>query len=180
MSTTSIVITSVIGVILLFWIISLNRFKMLKIKVQEGLSGIEVALTKRFDLLTKMLETSKAYIKHEKELFSDVVKLRKGMSVAELNEAEAKMSEINSKLNVQVENYPELKSDAIFVELQKSIADIEEHLQAARRLYNSNVTAYNTSIAMFPSSVIAGMHGFTPELFFEAQAHKREDVKMSF
>ncbi|MFI3291176.1 MAG: LemA family protein [Opitutales bacterium] len=173
----AVIILVVVGCI---WIGYFNSFKRLKIKVQEGLSGIEVALTKRYDLLTKMLESSKAYLKHEKELFSDVVRLRKGMSVNELNDAEARIERISSRLNVQLENYPDLKSSSVFMELQKAITDAEEHLQAARRLYNSNVTAYNTSIAMFPASIIAGMHGFAPEIFFEAQEHKREDVKMSF
>ncbi len=180
MSNAGIIAIVALVLVAFIWIIFFNRFKVLKIKVQEGLSGIEVALTKRYDLLTKMLDTSKAYLKHEKELFVEVVKMRRGMSVVELNEAEAKISDISSKLNVQLENYPALKSDSIMAELQNSISDAEEHLQAARRLYNSNVTAYNTSIAMFPASIIASVHAFTPEQFFEAQAHKREDVKMSF
>ena len=76
------------------------------------------------------------------------------------------------------EGYPELRSSEVFVELQRGIRDAEEHLQAARRLYNANVTAYNTEIAMFPAKLLAG--GRQPKEFFAAEEGKREDVKMEF
>ena len=95
------------------------------------------------------------------------------------NEANRTMSENYRNLLAVAENYPELKSSETFVTLQKSILDVEEHLQAARRLYNSNVSLYNQKIVTFPSSVIAGMKGMTKKDFFEAEETKREDVKIS-
>ena len=85
---------------------------------------------------------------------------------------------MTSGLLALAEGYPELKSSEVFVELQKGIRDAEEHLQAARRVYNANVTAYNTAIAMFPASLLAG--GRTAKEFYEAEEYKHEDVKMQF
>lgn len=166
-------------VIAVIWAISTtNGFKAKEIRIQESLSGVEVALTKRYDMLTKLLDTTKGYMAHEKELFTDVIKLRRGMSVSELNQAEQQMAELSAKAFAVAENYPELRSSDVFVELQRGIRDAEEHLQAARRLFNSNVKQYNLAISVFPSSLLA--RGRTPYEFFEAEAYKRVDVEMKF
>ncbi len=166
-------------VVIAIWAISTrNSFVQKEVKVNESLSGIEVALTKRYDMLTKMMEVAKGYAKHEREVYAEVVNLRRGMSIAQMQEASAKMDDMMRSIQVTREAYPELKSDKVFVELQQGIADVEEHLQAARRLYNANVTSFNTAIRMFPASLMAG--GRTPFAFFEAESHKREDVKMEF
>ena len=173
-----IVILVVILVIAIWCINTVNGFKKKEIRVQEGLSGVEVALTKRYDLLTKMLDTAKGYMAHENELFAKVIELRRGMSVAEMNAAAQQMDTLSGRFFAVAENYPELRSSDVFVELQRGIRDAEEHLQAARRLYNSSVTAYNTAIAMFPAKLLAGSR--QPKEFFAADASKREDVKMTF
>ncbi len=175
---TVFVILAIVVIALLWAVTTANGFKKKEIKIQESLSGIEVALTKRYDLLTKLLDTAKGYMSHEKEVYSEVIRLRKGMSVGELSEAEAQMSKMSGRLFAVAESYPELKSGEVFRQLQSGIADAEEHLQAARRVYNANVAAYNTAIVMFPASLLAG--GRTAKEFFEAESHKREDVKMSF
>ena len=146
--------------------------------MQEGLSGIEVALTKRYDMLTKMLDTAKGYMAHESELFTKVIELRRGMSVAEMNDAQRQMDTLSVRFFAVAENYPELRSSSVLAELQRSIRDAEEHLQAARRLYNTSVTSYNTAIAMFPAKILAGSR--QPKEFFAAEEDKREDVKMTF
>ena len=162
-----------------FWCIRMvNDFRKKEIRVQEGLSGIEVALTKRYDMLIKMLDAAKGYMAHESDLFTKVIELRRGMSVAEMSDAQQQMDALSGKIFAVAENYPELRSSDVFVELQRGIRDAEEHLQAARRLYNSNVTAYNTAIAMFPAKLLAGPR--QPKEFFAADASKREDVKMTF
>ncbi len=175
----AIIIIAIAVVIIAIWaIVTTNGFKQKEIRVQESLSGVEVALTKRYDMLTKLLDTAKGYMTHEKELFSNVIKLRKGMSVNELNQAEQQIESLSSKVMAVAENYPELHSSDVFVELQQGIREAEEHLQAARRLYNSNVTQYNTAIALFPASLLAG--GRKAQDFFKAEEHKKEDVKMKF
>lgn len=100
------------------------------------------------------------------------------MSVGELNAVKQQMDTLSGRLLAVAEGYPELRSSEAFVELQRGIRDAEEHLQAARRLYNANVTAYNTAIAMFPAKLLAGSR--QPKEFFAADKTKREDVKMMF
>ena len=169
----------IILALIAFWCIrTVNDFKKKVIRVQEGISGIEVALTKHFDMLTKMLDTAKGYMAHESELFTKVIELRRGMSVAEMNDAKQQMDALSGRIFAVAENYPALRSSEVFAELQRGIRDAEEHLQAARRLYNSSVTAYNTAIAMVPAKILAGSH--KPKEFFAADAGKREDVKMKF
>ncbi len=174
-----IILAIVLIVIVAIWAISTsNGFKKKEIRIQESLSGVEVALTKRYDMLTKLLDTAKGYMTHEKELFTNVIRLRKGMSIGELNEAEQQIEALSAKVFAVAENYPTLRSSDVFLELQRGIRDAEEHLQAARRLHNSNVKQYNISISMFPASLLAG--GRTPYEFFEAEAYKRADVAMKF
>lgn len=178
------VIIAIIAVAILvpvfWWISTSNRFKRMDIKISEALSGIEVALTKRYDMLTKLLDVAKGYKQHEMELFSEAIKLRKGMSVGELNQAAAKMDDMASNLNVVAEAYPELGSSDVFRELQAGIRDAEEHLQAARRLYNSNVTAFNTAVKVFPSSIVAKSQNTAEREFFVAEEVKRGDMPMKF
>lgn len=139
-----------------------------------------VALTKRYDVLTKMLDVVKGYQAHEKTVLTELVKLRSGMTMAEKNAANQKMEQLTKDINILAENYPELKSSNNFMELQKTIADVEEHLQAARRLYNANVNTYNTKLVVFPSSIVANNMHAVKKPFFEAEEAKRQDVKMSF
>ena len=175
---TAIIILIVALFIAIWCINTVNGFKKKEIRVQEGLSGVEVALTKRYDMLTKMLDTAKEYMAHENELFAKVIELRRGMSVAEMNDAAQQMDALSGRFFAVAEGYPELRSSDVFVELQRGIRDAEEHLQAARRLYNANVSAYNTAIAMFPAKLLAGAR--QPKEFFAADAGRREDVKMTF
>ena len=169
----------VILLLIAFWCIStVNGFRKKEIRVQEGLSGVEVALTKRYDMLTKMLDTVKGYMAHENQLFTKIAALRQGMSIGDLNAVKQQLDTLSGKIFAVAEDYPELRSSEAFVELQRGIRDAEEHLQAARRLYNTNVFAYNTAIAMFPARLLAG--GRQPKEFFAADEAKREDVKMMF
>lgn len=169
---------SIVVVIILWAITTSNRFKVLLVKIGEGDSGIDVALTKRYDVLTKMVEVVKSYATHERELFTQIVKLRKGMTPAEKAEANQRMDEIMKQINVVGENYPALRSSENYLKLKEGIMDAENHLQAARRVYNMNVSMFNRAIVVFPSSIIANMQHHTPKEFFEAEAAKRADVKM--
>lgn len=155
-----------------------NNIKRMEIKVDEAFSGIEVALTKRYDMLTKMLDVCKGFMKHESELFSKVISLRQGMSLGEMGRADREMGELTGRLFAVAENYPELRSAQVFAELQQGVRDAEEHLQAARRLYNASVSSYNAAIAVFPDSLLA--RGRSPREFFEAEESRREDVKVQF
>ncbi len=174
-----LLITAVV-ICLFWWVKTSNDIKRKDINVGESMSGIEVSLVKRYDLLTKMLDVAKGYAAHEKALFEEVINLRQGMSINELNGASEKMDKLAQGINFVAESYPQLRSAEVFVELQRGIQDAEDHLQAARRLYNSNVAAYNTAIIMFPASIVAGTMGCVAKQLFIAEEHKKSDVKMDF
>lgn len=169
----------IIVVILIWYISTSNKLNRAVVKIEEALSGIDVALTKRYDVLTKMIDVVKAYAKHEKETLFEVIKLRDNMSIKERNEANHQMDENFKKIHIVAENYPELKASENYQMLQKSILDVEEHLQAARRMYNSNVSLYNQLLVSFPTSSIAKTKGMTKKDFFEADETKKEDVKIN-
>lgn len=169
----------IVVLIIVISIISIsNKLNKAIVKIDEASSGIDVALTKRYDVLTKMIDVIKSYAKHEKDTLFEVIKLRKNMSIEEKNAENKKMDENFSKINVVAESYPELKSSENYKTLQQSIVEVEEHLQAARRLYNSNVSIYNQMIVSFPISIIAKSKGMIKKAFFEADESKKEDVKI--
>ena len=175
-----VIVLIIIAVVVISIIVMSNNLNKALVKIDEASSGIDVALTKRYDVLTKMIETVKGYAKHEKEVLFDVVKIRKGMTIEEKNEANKQMDETMSKINVLAENYPDLKASENFKTLQDSITDVEEHLQAARRLYNANISSYNQMIVTFPISIIAGTKGLSKREFFVAEEHKKQDVEIKF
>ncbi len=166
-------------IIIIFWMTATsNRFKVLLVKIEEADSGIDVALTKRYDTLTKLMDVVRGYAKHETELFEKVIKLRSGMSMAEKNEACQLMDEATKKISVIAESYPQLRSSESFKQLQEAIVDAEDHLQAARRVYNMNVSLFNQTIVVFPNSIIAGISHYGEKDFFEADEIRRSDVKI--
>ena len=175
-------VVALVIILVIVWAISAwNSFQRLQVKVKEADSGIDVALTKRYDTLTKMMAVVKSFAKHEADLFTQVIKLRNGMSMAEKKEANQCMNDLMGKLNVVVENYPELRSARNYIQLKSAIRDAEEHLQAARRLYNANVSVYNQSIIVFPANLVNAITGNKHSIreFFEVDEHKRADVEMN-
>lgn len=175
-----VIIALILVVAIIFWAIATsNRLKVLLIKITESDSGIDVALTKRYDTLTKLIDVVKAYAKHETDLFERVIKLRSGMSLAEKSEVNQHMDEAMGRINVLAENYPELRSSDNYKQLQEAIMDAEDHLQASRRVYNMNVSSFNQAITVFPSSIIAGIEKHSPKEFFEIEEQKRADVKIN-
>lgn len=180
-----IVVLVVLAIIVLSLIIGYNGLQTGKIKVDEAESGIDVALTKRFDVLTKMIEVVKGYAKHEKDTLEDVVRMRNQVhlgnsSINEKQEITKQMDQAKRAINVLVEQYPELKANESFKQLQVSISDVEEHLQAARRVYNANVSSYNQKVQLFPSNIVAKLFNFSVREFFEAEEFKRKDVEIKF
>lgn len=163
-------------IIILWYISKLNKLRRSYIKIDEAVSGIDVALTKRYDVLTKMIEVVKGYAKHEQETMIKIIQVRENMNIKELKEANDSMNNGFDKISALVENYPNLKADENFKILQKAIIDVEEHLQAARRLYNSNVSLYNQLVESFPTNVIANANRMKKRDFFEAEDRARENV----
>lgn len=174
-----LIIIGIVG----WWISTANRLRRYQVKIDEASSGIDVALTKRFDLLTKTVATVKGYAKHESETLSKVTEMRRPASNASMKE-KSQFSEQVSKafdsINVVAEAYPELKANTNFLNLQNQIAEIEEQLQASRRVYNSNVSTFNQDIVVFPTSIVARHYHFEKRDFFEAEEAKRKDVNIEF
>ena len=180
-----LIVLVVLAVVIGLWYIStMNSLRRLEVKINEADSGIDVALTKRYDVLTKLVNTTKGYAKHEAETFENITKWRSGLpknlSMEQKQEFMGKMDGVLSGINIAVEAYPELKADRVFQNLQQSISDVEEHLQAARRLYNANVSALNSRIVTFPTSIVANAIGMKKKPFFVAEETKREDVEINF
>lgn len=170
-------------IIVVFWFISTrNKFVRMEQDVKSSESRIDVYLTKRFDCLTKMLDSTKGYMKHENDTLAKVISMRVPSANASLKEKAAfndQMTNVATQINAVAEQYPDLKADKMFNNLQASIAEIEENLQAARSNFNSNVAAFNKAILVFPASIVAGSR-FREKEYFEAEEQKKQDVKMEF
>ena len=164
----------------LWYIMTMNRFARLLVKIREAGSGIEVALTRRFDTLTKMLDVTRAYARHEADTLGKIVKMRQGMSMTQRSDADRQMDVLRGKINVLAEAYPELRSSENFRVLQTSIADIEEEIQAVRRIYNMNVSQFNQLLVTWPDSIVGRLQGHKKEDFFKAEEEKKQDVAMQF
>ncbi len=174
-----IIVISIIG----WWVSCGNRLRRHQVKIDEAASGIDVALTKRYDLLTKTVATVKGYAKHESETLSKVTEMRRpssNASMKEKSEFASNVSKAFDSINVVAEQYPDLKASENFSKLQSQISEVEEQLQASRRVYNSNVSVFNQEIIVFPSSIVARHYHFEKRDFFEAEEAKRQDVKIEF
>lgn len=183
--TGIIIAVAVVGLIVAIvgWYISTkNKFIRLEQDVENSESRIDIYLTKRFDLLTKMLSTTKGYMKHEEETLAKIVTLRNpgaNASLKEKAEFNNQMTQATTAINVVAEQYPDLKADKMFHNLQASISEVEENLQAARSNYNANVSVFNKAILQFPGSIVAGSR-FTKKEYFEAEEAKKKDIVLEF
>ena len=171
-----------IGIIVLLVLIVFGQYNTLvklKMKVKQAKSGIDVYCQQRFDLIPNLIETVKGYMKHEKEVFENITKLRTEYN----NTKDIKVSqELNKQMNSIIavaENYPDLKASEQFLNLQKNLEKIESQLQAARRIYNNDVTNYNTKISVVPYNIIASMFNFESESLFELEdENAKKNIKV--
>lgn len=170
----------IIIVILVILLIIYNGLIRKRNAVKQSRSSIDVYLTQRFDLIPNLVECVKGYAKHEENLLESIAKLRTEYNVSkDLSKASLLNKQINQLIAVG-ENYPDLKASESFLNLQKTLTKMEDQLQAARRLYNVDVTAYNTAIQVFPTNLIASAFHFTEEKLFELEPGKGENVKINF
>ena len=174
------VIAIVLGIIILIVFSMYNSLVKMRNKVRQAQSGIDVYLNQRFDLIPNLVECVKGYSKHEKEVFENIVKLRAEYmknKKTDLKQAENLNNNMNQVIAV-AENYPELKASEQYLSLQKSLSKIESQLQAARRIYNNEVTKYNTKICTVPSNIIAGLFGFKEADLFTIEEYKKENIEI--
>jgi len=176
-----------IGVILLlaiYFISQYNGFVVLKARIQEALSGIDVQLKRRADLIPNLVETVKGYAKHEKEVFEQVTKARSSLmsagSLEEKAKANNQLTDALKSLFAVAEAYPQLQANQNFLDLQRQLEDTEDKVAYSRQFYNANVLEFNTKVQMFPSNIIANIFGFKPAEFFAANEEERKKVEVKF
>jgi LemA protein len=180
----SYVIAAVIFSLLIYGIWIFNRLVRERNLVREGWSGIDVQLRRRTDLVPALVETVKAYAAHERNLFEEIARIRTASiaagNVRTQENAERQLEGALSKLIALKEAYPNLKADQNFLKLQEQLAEIEDHLQMARRYYNGAVRNLNILIQSFPNVLIARSFGFKEAEFFEADETSSATPRVSF
>lgn|SRR5574344_1287007 len=176
MITTGLIVAAVVVVVILYSIYA----SIIKNKnyLREALSGIDVQLKKRHDLIPNILTIAQKFMEHENDIFKTVTELRTQAMKAPLGSkaqfvAEDKLENMLGKLMISVENYPALKSDATMVQAMQTYNEVEEHISAARRFYNSALTQLRNSVMIFPGSLFAGLA--TEEMQFSYFEAKPED-----
>ena len=173
-------------VILIIAVVSMyNNLVRLRQKVKNSWSQIDVQLQRRFDLIPNLVDTVKAYMKHEDEVLTRVAELRTSWanagSVHEKAELDNQLSGALKTIMAVSENYPELKANQNFSELQQELQNTENKISFSRQFYNDSVTMYNTKLEVIPSNIIASMFGFKPEELFKAESEEaRKNVRVDF
>lgn len=170
-----------LGFVIAWAISTYNKFVSLNERVKQAQGGIDVYLKQRFDLIPNLVETVKGYAAYEKEIMETIAKLRSDYATRN-NDDISQSQNLNDRYThilAIIESYPELKSNEGFLKLQKTLSKIESQLQAARRIYNSEVTEFNTKRFKFPSNIIANICGFKAKTLFEINDSERENVNMN-
>lgn len=176
----------IIALVVAAWFVLVyNRLVTLKNRTDESWSDIDVQLKRRYDLIPNLVNTVKGYATHEKDLFESVTKARSQAMQAgtehERAEAENALSGTLKSLFAVAENYPDLKANQNFLELQRELSDTENKIQSARRFYNANVRDFNTQIQVFPTNMVAPMFGFGSREFFELEEEAaKKPVEVDF
>ncbi|MEI6054448.1 MAG: LemA family protein [Lentisphaerota bacterium] len=193
---TLIIILVVIVIIILLFVSIYNKLVALRNRWKNGFAQIDVQLKRRYDLIPNLVETAKAYLKHEKETLENVVKARNQAITANNNAAtnpndsskikeligtEGVLSGAMNKLLAVFEQYPDLKANQTIAQLMEELSSTENKVSFARQAYNDAVMQYNTACETFPSLLIAKPFGFTEAVLFEIKnEEEREAVKVKF
>ena len=175
----------IIAVIIIFIITTYNGLVVARQKVKNAWSQIDVQLQRRFDLIPNFIETVKGYMSHEKDVLTKVTELRTSWANASsINEKAELNNELSSTLKTIMavsENYPDLKANQNFLDMQEELRNTENKISFSRQFYNDTVTMYNTKLEVFPSNIIAGWFKFTTENLFAAESEEaRKNVKVDF
>lgn len=174
----------IIGVIVVFVIVLVVLYNTLiskKNQVNNVFASIDALLKKRYDLIPNLVATVQTYMKYEKSTLTEITELRTKAISGQISDDEKialdnKMAKVLGGIMVAVENYPDLKANQNFLQLQASLNEIEEQISAARRAYNAAVTAYNNAIEMFPTNILASMMGYREKMVFEIPDLERQNV----
>ncbi|MCA1757368.1 MAG: LemA family protein [Bacteroidales bacterium] len=166
-----LIVIIIVAVLAFFLIGAYNRLVRLRNNRENAFADIDVQLRQRHDLIPQLVDAVKGYMKHEKELLTEVTEARaRAMNAGTINEkiaAESQLSGALGGIKVAVEAYPDLKANQNFLNLQEEISDVENKLAAVRRFFNSATKELNVAVESFPSNIVAGMFGFSKEPMFD-------------
>ncbi len=177
---------AIIAIVAVWGIMMYNKGVRLRNQVEESWSSISVQLKRRYDLIPNLVNTVKGYARHEQETLEKVINLRNQAQAVPQSDpegqaqAEQALSAGIRSIFALAENYPNLKANENFRELQQSLADVEDHIQHARRYYNAVVRDNNNYVETFPSMIIAQMGGFTVSPYFEIEGEERKNIRVEF
>lgn len=177
-----LILLALIFVPVIILVLLYNRLVALRQARRNAFSDIDVQLRQRYDLVPRLVEVVKGYAAHEKEVFQSVTEARARVGQArgtgeERQAAEGRLGGALMSLFAVAENYPQLKADQNFLQLQNELADIENKIAAARRFFNNATNEYNTTIHQFPSNIVANMFGYHEEPYFELDDKLEEAVR---
>lgn len=177
----------VLGIVILFVLFAVflyNKLVILRNRVNNAWSQIDVQLKKRYDLVPNLVETVKGYAAHEKELLENVTNARstamQAQNVDQKGEAENMLTSTLKSLFAVAENYPDLKANQNFAMLQEELSGIENKIAYARQFYNDSVMTYNTATQTVPTNIVAGMFNFSERNYFQMEESEKEPVKVEF
>jgi LemA protein len=177
---TTWILLAAAGLIVVFIIGIYNKLVRLKNMVEEAWSGIDVQLKKRYSLIPNLVNTIKGYATHEKDVFENVAAMRSAginaKTVEEQSKAENQITQALGRLFAVAENYPDLKANVNFIDLQNQLSSIEHDIQLARRYYNGTARDKNITVESFPSNIVANMFGFTKSAYFELEDTKERET----
>lgn len=178
------IILIIIAIIIIWLIATYNGLVSRRNQADEAWSDIDVQLKRRYNLIPNLVETVKAYARHESGVFEKVTQARAAAMGAKTMEEHAQtenmLSQALKSLFAVAEAYPDLKASTNFMGLQDELTDAEDKIQAARRFYNNNTRIFNTKLQKFPANMVAGMLGFKAKEFFEAAEGEKELPKVQF
>ncbi|MEK6926428.1 MAG: LemA family protein [Nanoarchaeota archaeon] len=160
-----------------------NRFSVLSNRIDNSLSQIDVQLKRRADLIPNLLETVKGYAKHEKEIMKSVNDARKSLVSGDISsriKANDKLEGFLGRLFAIAENYPDLKANTNFIELQKELSTTEDRVAYSRQFYNDSILSYNNLCTTFPGKFFAGMYGRKEKEYLKIAEAERKVVKVDF
>jgi len=177
-------IVAIVVLIILMFINYFNKFVILGNRIDNSLSQIDVQLRKRADLVPNLIETVKSYAKHEKSIITEVTNARKALlgatDITSRVKAGNQLQQALKSIFAIAENYPNLKANENFLQLQQELAAIEDKVAYARQFYNDSILDYNNSVKSFPGNIFAGIYGKSEKKFLEIPAESRAVPKVSF
>lgn len=180
----TVILLAIVAILLIYLVGTYNGLIVLKTRIQEALSGIDVQLKRRADLIPNLVETVKGYAKHEKSVFAEVTKARSSLmnasNLTEKAKANGELSNALKSLFAVAEAYPELKASDNFKELQRELEDTEDKVAYSRQFYNANVLDFNAKIQMFPTNLLASAFSFKTFDFFAATEEEKKKIDVKF